>query len=62
VCGTWSVTLTERYGVMMYAKRVLSRAFGPERDTVTETDSEELNRPGHQTLLRSSTVLVTRHC
>jgi hypothetical protein len=34
-CETWSLTLSEEYGLRVFENRVLRRIFGPKRDEVT---------------------------
>ena len=46
-CETWSLTLREESGLMVFENRVLRRIFGPTRDEVTgewrKLHNEELN-------------------
>ena len=46
-CGTWSLTLTEKRRLRVFANRVLRRVFRPKRDEVTgewrKLHNEELN-------------------
>ena len=46
-CGTWSLTLSEKYRLKVFENRVLRRTFGPKRGEVTwewrKLQNEELN-------------------
>jgi hypothetical protein len=48
-CDTWSLTLREEHGLMVFENRVLGRIFGPKRDEVTgesrKMHNEELHIP-----------------
>jgi hypothetical protein len=48
VCGTWSLTLREKYRLSVFGNRVLRRIFGSKRYEMTgdwrKLHNEELNK------------------